>query len=341
MSARRQIIPVFVPHRGCPNQCVFCDQRKISGSKSDISPEHVAKEIESACRRVPGKGNRQLAFYGGSFTAIPAELQNTLLKTAYGFIVSGEIDSIRLSTRPDAIDPDCLARLRLYGVTTIEIGAQSMDDDVLRRSGRGHTSEDVCKAAEMIREAGFELIIQMMTGLPGDTAERSVETARKICDLRPDGVRIYPTVILRDTPLSDLWKSGLYREHTLEDAVAVCAEIVPIFERNGIAVIRLGLNPTEDLSAGEAIGGAYHPALGELVRSRIRCREMEELLEDVPEGSIVKIRVPAAGLSQYIGQHRENIRILKTRFRLTGLKIEGCEQGGLSFQVAQAGACSE
>ena len=264
MSARESIIPVFVPHLGCPHNCVFCNQNRISGQLEPATPQTVIDEIENAAAFLPKGGKRQLAFYGGSFTAIPAAEQEALLGAAKTYLDRGEINAIRLSTRPDAIDETVLERLHRYGVETVELGAQSMDAQVLRRSARGHTAEDVEHASKLIKASGFRLILQMMTGLPGDTAEKDIETARKIIALEPDGVRIYPTVIVRDTALYDMWRAGKYREHTVEDAVSVCAQLVPLFEAAGIPIIRLGLNPTDDLSGGDAAGGAYHPALGEL-----------------------------------------------------------------------------
>ena len=207
MSAKESIIPVFVPHVGCPNNCVFCNQRKISGQLKPADPGEVTETIEKALKVIPDGSKAQLAFYGGSFTAIPAEQQTALLSAAHAFVERGALDSIRLSTRPDAIDDVILERLRRYGVRTIELGAQSLDDEVLRRSGRGHTAEDVFKASEMVKAYGFGLIIQMMTGLPGDTKEKAVKTAEKICSIGPDGVRIYPTVIIRDTALYDMWRA--------------------------------------------------------------------------------------------------------------------------------------
>lgn len=320
MSARACILPVFVPHQGCPHACVFCNQRHISGEKGIVSAETVKHAIVEAA--LPSKGaKRQLAFYGGSFTAIPMERQLELLGAAKEALDRGEIDSIRLSTRPDAVDETVLNRLRTYGVETIELGAQSMNDEVLRLSGRGHSAADVERASCLIREYGFEMILQMMTGLPGDTAERAVETAKKLIALRPDGVRIYPTVIVRDTALYDLWREGRYREHTVEDAVSVCAVLLPMFDRAGIPVIRLGLNPTEELSGGEAVAGAYHPALGELVKSRILLNRARELLRGVEPGASVVISVPAAKHSQMIGQKRENIRKLCAEFSLQDLQV--------------------
>lgn len=326
MSARARILPVFVPHQGCPHACVFCDQRHITGEKSVVSSDTVRKSIQEAA--LPRNGaKRQLAFYGGSFTAIPLDRQNELLSAAKDAIDRGLIDSIRLSTRPDAIDSAVLDRLRFYGVDTVELGAQSMDEEVLRLSGRGHTAEDLERAARLVKEGGFELILQMMTGLPGDTPERSVETARKLIRLRPDGVRIYPTVILKDTALYELWKRGEYREHTVEDAVSLCAVLVPLFEEAGIPVIRLGLNPTEELSGGEAAGGAYHPALGELVKSRILLNRARQMLRGVRPGASVVLEVPEEKLSQMIGQRRENLRILREEFMLRNVRAVSVRDG--------------
>ena len=321
MSARAQILPVFVPHLGCPHACVFCNQRRISGAQSPAKPEDVKNLTAQSAAFLPQGGKRQLAFYGGSFTAIPEKEQEALLSAAKEALDRGEIDAIRLSTRPDAIDDAVLARLRRYGVGTVELGAQSMDDGVLRLSGRGHTAADVERASALVRAAGFELILQMMTGLPGSTCEKDVETARRLIALKPDGVRVYPTVIVKDTPLYDMWRSGAYREHTVEDAVRVCAVIVPLFEAAGIPIIRLGLNPTEELSGGAAVAGAYHPALGELVKSRVLLNKARALLQTAAPGSRVTITVGRGKTSQMTGQKRENLRRLTEEFRLAGLRV--------------------
>ena len=327
MSARESILPVFVPHLGCPNDCVFCNQRRISGSTMPATPEDVEKAIASAAA-LPRTGvKRQLAFYGGSFTAIPKAEQEALLSAAYAHLLRGEIDAIRLSTRPDAIDGEVLARLKRYGVETVEIGAQSMDDKVLLLAGRGHTAKDVENASKQIKKAGFRLILQMMTGLPGADDESSIETARRIIALNPDGVRIYPTVIVRDTALYDLWKAGRYEEHTVEDAVRVSAKLLPMFEDAGIPVIRLGLNPTDELSGGAAAGGAYHPALGELVKSRIMREKAEALLHGTERGASVTLGVNKGKISQMTGQHRCNIEYLKEKFSLKELKIKPADVG--------------
>ena len=322
MSARESIIPVFVPHLGCPNDCVFCNQRRISGEQLPAGPDTVKNAIESAAAFLPAGGKRQLAFYGGSFTAIPVCQQEALLRVAKHYLDRGDINTIRLSTRPDAIDHEVLDRLRFFGVETIELGAQSLDDDVLILSGRGHTAEDVEDASRLIKERGFKLILQMMTGLPGDTAEKDIETAKKIIALKPDGVRIYPTVIVRDTALYDMWQAGSYPEHTVEQAVQVCAEILPLFDEAGIPVIRLGLNPTDDLSGGDAAGGAYHPALGEMVKSRIMLHKAEQLLRGIEPGACVILEVGKGKTSQMTGQKRCNVQYLTEKYALKELKIK-------------------
>ena len=321
MTARNSIIPVFVPHLGCPNDCVFCNQRRISGHTEPATAQTVKTAIENAAALFPKGTKRQLAFYGGSFTAIPTVEQVALFEAAKPYLDDGTISSIRLSTRPDAIDAETLARLKKYSVQTVELGAQSLCDNVLWLSNRGHTAKEVEEAARMVKQAGFELILQMMTGLPGDTDESCIETAKKIIALHPDGVRIYPTVIVRDTELYDMWKAGTYKEHTVSDAVRVCAKITKLFDEAGIPIIRMGLNPTEDLSGGDAVGGAYHPALGELVRSRMMLDKAVELLDGVEPDKRVILGVNKSDVSKMVGQHRCNVTELTERFKLKSIKI--------------------
>lgn len=321
--ARRSIIPIFVPHLGCPRQCVFCDQKRISGSPLPCGAREVRAALEAA--EMAGVQGAQLAFYGGSFTAVAEALQEELLGAAQPYIARGVIDSIRLSTRPDAIDEKALARACGYRVRVIELGSQSMDDAVLAASGRGHTAADTVRAAAMIKAGGFRLVLQMMTGLPGASDASDIETARRIIALQPDAVRIYPTVIVRDTPLYALWRAGEYREHTVADAVRVCADILPLFEAAQIPVIRLGLNPTQELSNGEAVAGAYHPALGELVRSERLRRQAMELMRDVPPGAAVTLGVPEQLVSAMIGQKRANIERLARDKQLRSLDVKRCK----------------
>ena len=323
---RERIIPIFVPHLGCPNDCVFCDQRRISGSPLPATGAAVTAALEKA--RAEGLAGAQLAFYGGSFTAIDPAGQEELLAAAQPFREDGTIRALRLSTRPDAIDGAALERLLRCGVETVELGAQSMDDRVLRAAGRGHTAADTERAVRRLKEAGFRVVLQMMTGLPKSSRESDIETAEKLIALKPDGVRIYPTVIVKNTPLERLWRAGLYAEHTVEAAVDVCACILPKMEAAGIPVIRLGLNPTEELSRGGAVAGAYHPALGELVRSEVLLRRARELLQSARPGSAVTLGVAPERVSAMTGQKRRNVERLKAEFSLADLKIRGLPQAG-------------
>lgn len=325
MTARTQIIPVFVPHLGCPKNCVFCNQRKISGSLQPATAETVRTALVEGLSKLPENSNTQLAFYGGSFTAIPVEKQNALLDAALPFLRAGRLSSLRVSTRPDAIDEETLKRLRAYGVQTIELGAQSMCDAVLQASNRGHRAEDTEQAARRIKDFGFTLILQMMTGLPGDTAERALKTAERLIALKPDGVRIYPTVVIADTPLEALWRAGLYREHSLEEAVSLCALLLPLFDAAGIPVIRLGLNPTDELSGGEALAGAYHPAFGELVRSRLLLERARTLFSAADRGGEALLLVHPSDISPMVGQKRGNLLALKTEFSLKSLHVRGAD----------------
>ncbi len=333
--ARARIIPLFVPHLGCPNGCVFCDQKRITGSPSPVSGADVAAALERV--RARGETGAELAFYGGSFTAVSRALQLELLEAAGPYLADGTVSAIRLSTRPDAVDEDTLAMLREHGVRTVELGAQSMSDAVLAASGRGHTAADTVRAAGLVKKAGLRLILQMMTGLPGADRDTDRDTACKLIALAPYGARIYPTVIVKGTVLEDMWRAGTYREHTVADAVAVCADILPLFEQAGIKVIRLGLNPTAELSAGGAAAGAYHPALGELVRSEIMLRRAAALLAGIPAGSFVTLGVAPERVSAMTGQHRANIAALTRRFDLGGVRIRPVDAAGDTVVLVDAG----
>ena len=263
---------------------------------------------------------KELAFYGGSFTAIPVMQRTELLQAAGDFVREG--GSIRVSTRPDCLNEETAAELKRNGVKTVELGCQSMDDGVLRESGRGHSAEDARSAVKAARKAGLSVILQMMTGLPGDTLEKALETAQSLAELKPDGVRIYPTVIVQDTPLYDLWQQGLYREHTVEQAVEWCCRILEVFDRAGVPVIRLGLNPSDELSGGAAAGGAYHPAFGELVLARRFLEKERALLTNLSEGPVT-LAVNPSCVSQAVGNKRENLTVLRKEFPGILLKIEG------------------
>lgn len=261
---KRLIIPIFIPFGGCPNQCVFCDQEGITGNDAMPSLEEVRTTIESYLATWKGKGEKEAAFYGGSFTGLPKDVQIRYLKEAYGFVAASRIDSIRLSTRPDYINPDIAAYLKEYGVKTVELGVQSMSDEVLRKSGRGHSREDTMKAVKTLKEHGFTIGLQFMPGLPGDDEAAIIDTADEIIALAPDFVRIYPTLILKGTPLHKMYQRGEYAPWPLEKMAAVCGKLSALFSGASIPIIRMGLQPTAELEKS-LIAGPYHPSFRQLV----------------------------------------------------------------------------
>lgn len=314
---RHANIPIFVPHQGCPNDCVFCNQRTISG-KSEFRIELVEKEIEEALTtlssRVP-----QIAFFGGSFTGIERGLMIRLLEIADRYIAEGRVSSVRLSTRPDYISEEILDILEKYNVKNIELGIQSMNDRVLSLNRRGHTADTSRRAMEMIRSRGFELTGQMMTGMYGATSEDEENTAREICRWATSA-RIYPTVTFRGTALAELWQSGEYQPLTMEETVERGAMVYKIFAENGVDVIRIGLQSTEGLHTDEVLAGEYHDAIGEMILSRVRLDELRKMAENtLTENGCITLAVPRRILSQYLGQKRVNVGILEKEL---GVKVK-------------------
>jgi len=278
---RHYNIPIFVPHKGCPHDCVFCNQHRITASDDEVTYNYVINTVNEYLKTFKeDKRAVEIAFFGGSFTAIPMEQQTELLRAAYAFIKSGVADGIRLSTRPDAIDEDILDNLKKYGVTTIELGVQSMDEEVLRLTNRGYEPDAVRKSVRLIKDYGcFSLGLQMMTGLPGDTAHKSLYTCDEICKLKPDFVRIYPTLVVKDTALEVMLKKGEYKPQSLEDAIDICVILKQKFLENNIEVIRVSLQTTEEISPGASvIDGPFHSAFGELVDNAIFYNKMTECI---------------------------------------------------------------
>ena len=331
----RRIIPVFIPHLGCPQDCVFCNQRAIA-APHEPSEQEVAEIIERGLSR-SGWG-AELAFYGGSFTAIGDEKMTGYLRAAEPFVREGRLCGIRVSTRPDCITKGILELLAAYGVKTVELGAQSCDDRVLSLSGRGHSFADTVAASRAARAAGFALVLQVMIGLPGESEHTPMDNARKLAALEPDAVRIYPVVVVRGTELERMWREGEYAPLTSKRAAELAAEPLEYFERHGIRVIRIGLNPTEDLSGGEALAGAYHPALGEMTRSVIMLRNMRRALESsgAHRAEEVTILVAKGRVSAAIGQHRENIQALCSEFSIRRIRVrEGSTLDGYAARLAE------
>lgn len=314
---RKINIPIFVSHQGCPHQCSFCNQKTITGSGDAVTPHQVRKAIEAALETAPrAPVQTEVAFFGGSFTAIDAKLQEALLGAAKPFLDSGAVHGIRLSTRPDCIDDVVVERLLRYGVTSVELGVQSSDAEVITMNKRGHTFEDVKGAFSLLRAAGFEVGLQMMLGLYGSTREKDIQTARDIAALKPDTTRIYPTVVLEGSPLCDLYRKGEYVPLTLEQAVDIAAAAYTIFKENGVRVLRMGLMASDTLSDG-CVAGPQHPAFGELVLSRLYLYKMRRALEGKNGGEFT-FYVHPSQVSQALGNKKEN----KTRiFREQGVNI--------------------
>lgn len=305
-------ISIFVPHKGCPNDCSFCNQRAISGQTVPATAEDVAKSVETAIKYNIDPKNTEIAFFGGSFTAIEREYMLSLLTAAKHFLDTYKFAGIRVSTRPDCISDEVLEILKEYGVTAIELGAQSMNDDVLIANHRGHNADDVRKASRLIKDYGFELGLQMMTGLHKSDFKKDEYTANEIINLQPDTVRIYPTVVLKNTHLGYLQEKGEYTAPNAEESAPFCAKLLQMFEKEGIKVIKLGLHSSETVE-DDMIGGAYHPAFRELCEGHIFYEKILEKLKDNDKNKAYTVYVSEKALSKAKGQQKRNEKALKNQ----------------------------
>jgi histone acetyltransferase (RNA polymerase elongator complex component) len=324
MGKEHYIIPFFIPHVGCPHGCVFCNQKRITGTGDMVQPSEVLPTIRRYRSTYRGKPRRiEAAFFGGSFTGIPVKLQESYLENARAAVKQRLIDGIRLSTRPDYIDQSTLDRLKGYGVDTIELGVQSMDDKVLIKSGRGHSSDHVRDAAMLIKDNGFKLGLQMMIGLPGDSADSDRYTAIEICRLKPSFVRIYPTLVVRDTPLEQMYRSGRYKPLELDEAVGICSEITEMFIKSGIDVIRIGLQTTDMINVGrDVVAGPFHPAFRQLVDAALIRSVIERVLryKAKPGGGFLLMEANPSIISCLVGVRKESITRLAIAY--PGIRIK-------------------
>ena len=320
---KEYIIPIFVPHLGCPNNCIFCNQKKISGQTKMVTAKDVQDTIEYYLKNF--KDNHkyvEVAFFGGSFTAIERETQEELLKAVGPYIKDKKVSSIRISTRPDAIDKDILKMLKKYHVKTIELGVQSMNNYILNRCQRGHNVEDVKKASKLIRWNGFILGHQMMVGLPESTKQDEINTAKEIIKMKPKIVRIYPVLVIKDTPLAVEYERGEYVPLTVTQAVERCKEIVQLFNNKHIQVIRMGLQNTEDISdpnqeSSQVVAGPFHPAFRQLVESSMWYDSILKEIKKINTKVIqVKIISNAENINNIIGHKKENVLKLKEIYSL-------------------------
>lgn len=313
-NIKHYTIPVFVPELACPFQCVFCDQRKISGHQESPDLEEVRHTIEEHLSTIPTAGSHvEIGFFGGNFTGIDPLIQEAYLGTAADYLSTGRIHGIRLSTRPDYISPEKLHMLKHYGVSSIELGAQSLDRDVLRLSGRGHKAEDIEEASRLILQEGFSLGLQMMLGLPGDTPEKSVFTAKRIVELGASNTRVYPTLVIKGTKLHKMYLSGKYRPLELNEAVNWAKEVTKIFEEANVRIIRMGLHPSEGLLSGEdLVAGPYHVSFRELVETEIWSEILKPL--STKNGKVLTISVPPTEFNYAVGYNGRNKKELSGIF---------------------------
>ena len=315
---KEYIIPIFVPHLGCPNNCIFCNQKKISGQTKMVNAKDVEDTIEYYLKNFKDDNKYvEVAFFGGSFTAIEKEKQEELLQAVQKYIQDKKVNSIRISTRPDAINKDILKMLKKYHVKTIELGVQSMNNYILNRSKRGHTVEDVKKASKLIRWNGFILGHQMMVGLPESTKQDEINTAKEMIKLKPKIVRVYPVLVIKDTPLATEYENGEYTPLTVTQAVERCKEIVELFNKHKINVIRIGLQNTEEISdpskeTSQVVAGPYHPAFRQLVESSMWYDSLLNEIKKVNTKVIqVKIIANPENINNIIGHKKENVLKLK------------------------------
>lgn len=328
---RHRNIPIFIPHFGCGNECIFCDQRQITGNKSTVDEAFIIGEIESRLSGIKdGGGDVQIAFFGGSFTGIDRKTMILCLETAQKYIRNGVVSSIRISTRPDYISEEILDILACYGVKSIELGIQSLDDEVLRASKRGHKAEGSIAACRLIKSGKykFSLTGQMMTGMYKSTREKDYETAEKMISLGIDSARIYPTIAIKGTELYSCYLSGRYTPMTVEEAVAAAVPIVRLLRGADMKILRVGLCSGDILNDPANSVGPYHPAFGELVESKIVLEDIIEQIDGaVSKGSDVKsveIISPNRFISQVIGQKGINRRTLREKYNKITINFTVC-----------------
>jgi histone acetyltransferase (RNA polymerase elongator complex component) len=316
MALKHFTIPIFIPQLACPFQCVYCNQRNISGCQSKPSEEEIIKIIEQHLSTIPSANSHiEIGFFGGNFTGIPISEQENYLKLIQPYIEKGKVKGIRLSTRPDYINENVLQLLKTYHVSTIELGAQSMDDEVLQLSGRGHNAEEIVRASNLIKANSFSLGLQMMLGLPGDTLDKSIATAKKIVALKADNTRIYPTLVIKDTELEIEYKEKKYSPLSLEQAVEWAKEAYRIVEEANINVLRMGLHPSEGLISGESlIAGPFHVSFGELVMTALWKDVLGELLHNEKKDEI-NIYVSPAQMNYAIGYNASNKKMLLSHYK--------------------------
>lgn len=323
---RHYNIPIFIPHLSCPFKCIFCDQTRISAHEDIPDSEKVKDIIDQHLETIAEDADVEVAFFGGTFTAIDQKMQEEYLAAVTPYILNGRIKSIRLSTRPDFIDEEELSFLKKYGVNTIELGVQSLDNQVLWASRRGYTEETVYKSAELIKKSGFKLGIQLMIGLPEDNMAKDLETTQKVISINPDMVRIYPTIVIAGTALDYMMNRGKFVALSLMNAVEICKEMFLLFQFNNINVIRMGLQPSDELlKQGTVTAGPFHSSFGELVEQEVFKEQLFAVVDRyfAKEGKTknIDIYVNFRDVSKLTGKKKNNILSLQSRYAVEKVKI--------------------
>lgn len=342
---KEYIIPIFVPHLGCPNNCTFCNQKRISGQTKMVTAQDVKDTIDFFLKNFRDDYKYvEVAFFGGSFTAIDEKIQVQLLEAVQEYIQNKKVNSIRISTRPDCINKEILKRMKKYHVKTIELGVQSTNNYILKRCKRGHTYEDTKKASRLIRRYGFILGHQMMVGLPESTKQDEINTAKELIRLKPKIVRIYPVLVIKDTELADEYERGDYTPLTVGQAVERCKEIVDLFNRNRINVIRVGLQNTEEITdpgteKSSVIAGPYHPAFRQLVESSMWYDSIVNKIKKV-NAKVKKVKIIAndVNVNNIIGHKKENIEKLKDVYDVEVVieKSEEIKPGKFKIEIVES-----
>ena len=335
------IIPFFILHHGCPNRCIFCNVHKIAGNNPESLTEQSFRETihKYLSNTKRNTAHTQIAFYGGNFMGMEKEHQVKLLKFAHSYIQNGQVDDIRISTRPDAIDNEGLELLKRFGVSTVEIGAQSFVDDVLKRSHRGHSSSDVVHAMNMLKERGFKTGIHIMLGLPGDDRSGYEYSVRRTIALKPDMVRIHPTIVFQDTVLAELFVKGAYIPLSMSEALDMCTYALEKFSEAQIPVIRLGLQTNREMeNPGSIVAGPYHPAFRSLVEESIFFTMASSMLtEEASTGKEIIFSLAQKDVSAFRGQRKKNLQRLKDTHRLAGItvKTDQTQEEGAVFMTVE------
>lgn len=312
---KKRIIPIFVPHKGCPHDCIFCNQKKITGVSTDVTSEDARQIIEECLETIDKDADVEIAFFGGSFTAIDIDIQKSLLSVAKEYVEKGIVKDIRMSTRPDCINEEILSMLKDYKTSIIELGVQSLDEKVLLDSIRGHQAEIVYKSSKMIKNSGIKLGLQMMIGLPADTEEKCIFTAKKFVELKPDCVRVYPTLVVKDTGLEKLMEQNEYSPFTLDESISVVKKVLVLFYVNNINVIRVGLQATDDIQIGKAVlAGPYHPAFRELVEADMIKDYLEFIILQNKDVKQMLVKSNKKNISKIIGNKKTNVKYMKEKF---------------------------